>query len=135
MSRIVRGGDQRIPRPDSARPGRPAPWAHLAPAERHLDVAGVRAALAAGPPAQPWPGEAAPGRRTSAVLAALYDAPGTGGQPEAHVILTRRAGHLRSHRGEVSFPGGRLEPGDADLVVTALREAHEEIGLDPSSVE
>jgi 8-oxo-dGTP pyrophosphatase MutT (NUDIX family) len=68
--------------------------------------------------------------RASAVLAALYDDAG-----EAVVILTRRAQHLRSHRGEVSFPGGGEEREDADLVATALREAHEEVGLEPSAVE
>ena len=129
MSRRVRGGAQHIPRPAGVRLGGPAPWAGLPPSERHLDVARVRAALTTGPPARPWPGEEM-GLRTSAVLAALYDDGG-----EAHVILTRRAGHLRSHRGEVSFPGGRWEPGDGDLVTTALREASEEIGLDPASVD
>ena len=71
------------------------------------------------------------GTRPSAVLAALYDdADGL-----ATVVLTRRSAHLRSHRGEVSFPGGGVEPGDADLVATAVREAHEEVGLDPAAVE
>jgi 8-oxo-dGTP pyrophosphatase MutT (NUDIX family) len=135
MSRRVRGGPQKIPRPAGARPGRPAPWAHLSAEERHLDVKRVRNALATGPPARLWTGEERPGAKNSAVLAALYD---DGRKEEvggAHVILTRRAGHLRSHRGEVSFPGGRVDPGDADLVATALREAHEEIALDPASVE
>lgn len=67
--------------------------------------------------------------RAAAVLAALYDDSG-----EAHVVLTRRAWHLRSHRGEVSFPGGGRDPGE-DLADTARREAWEEVGLDPSSVE
>jgi 8-oxo-dGTP pyrophosphatase MutT (NUDIX family) len=132
MSRpVARGGAQRIPRPPTARPGRPAPWAHLPPDERHLDVARVRAALDAGPPPRRSPLERAT-HRSSSVLAALYDDPDTGG---ASVLLTRRPWHMRSHSGEVSFPGGRREPGDADLVATALREAHEEIGLDPSTVD
>ena len=50
------------------------------------------------------------------------------------MLLTRRAGHLRAHRGEVSFPGGRSDPGET-LLATALREAQEEVGLDPASVE
>ncbi len=71
------------------------------------------------------------GTRPSAVLAALYDdADGL-----ATVVLTRRSAHLRAHRGEVSFPGGGAESGDADLVSTATREAHEEVGLDPAAVE
>jgi len=49
------------------------------------------------------------------------------------VLLTRRTDALRQHAGQVSFPGGRIETGDADPVAAALREAHEEIGLPPSS--
>lgn len=51
------------------------------------------------------------------------------------VLLQRRAPTLSSHPGQVSFPGGRVEPDDADLVATALREAEEETGLDPAGVE
>lgn len=51
------------------------------------------------------------------------------------VLLQRRAATLSSHPGQVSFPGGRAEPEDADLVATALREAEEETGLDPTGVE
>jgi 8-oxo-dGTP pyrophosphatase MutT (NUDIX family) len=54
---------------------------------------------------------------------------------EAAVVLTERATGGRHHSGEVSFPGGRAEDGDDDLVATALREAHEEIGLDESVAE
>jgi 8-oxo-dGTP pyrophosphatase MutT (NUDIX family) len=52
-----------------------------------------------------------------------------------HVVLTRRRSDLRRHAGEISFPGGRMDPGDADLTATALREAEEEIGLAPDGVE
>ncbi len=48
------------------------------------------------------------------------------------MILTRRSAKLRSHTSEVSFPGGREDPGDGDLWQTALREAHEEIDLQPT---
>jgi len=67
-----------------------------------------------------------PDARHSAVLVVLADGP-TG----AEVLLTRRSMELRNHRGEMSFPGGRCDPGETP-VVTALREAHEEIGLDPA---
>jgi len=67
--------------------------------------------------------------RQSAVLAPLYEGPAG-----PTVVLTRRAGHLRNHRGEVSFPGGRQEDHDPDLIATALREAQEEIALDPATV-
>ena len=51
------------------------------------------------------------------------------------VLLTRRTGHLRSHAGQVSFPGGRAEEHDADAVETALRETEEEVGLAREKVE
>ena len=54
---------------------------------------------------------------------------------EPTVLLTRRTDHLTDHPGQISFPGGRAEPEDADVVATALREAHEEIGIVPSEVE
>jgi 8-oxo-dGTP pyrophosphatase MutT (NUDIX family) len=54
---------------------------------------------------------------------------------EPGVILTRRTDTLRRHAGQVAFPGGRVDPGDADLIAAALREAEEEIALDPKLVE
>lgn len=51
------------------------------------------------------------------------------------VLLTKRTDHLRSHAGQISFPGGRAEPHDADAVATALREAQEEVGLLPDQVD
>jgi 8-oxo-dGTP pyrophosphatase MutT (NUDIX family) len=65
--------------------------------------------------------------RPAAVLVLLY--PDDAG--EARLVLTERADRGGHHSGEVSFPGGRAEPEDADLVATALREANEEVGLDP----
>jgi 8-oxo-dGTP pyrophosphatase MutT (NUDIX family) len=54
---------------------------------------------------------------------------------ELTVLFTQRTPHLKSHAGQVSFPGGRVEPGDASTEFTALREAEEEIGLRPAAVE
>lgn len=53
----------------------------------------------------------------------------------AEIVLTERAHGLSHHPGQVSFPGGAREPGDTDITFTALREAQEEIGVDPDSVD
>ncbi len=53
---------------------------------------------------------------------------------DPELLFTRRALHLRNHPGEVCFPGGKWEEGDVDLLATALRETHEEIGLPPQAV-
>lgn len=68
------------------------------------------------------------GARLSAVLVALADGP-----DGAEVLLTRRSMAVGSHRGQVSFPGGRLDDGETPLAA-ALREAHEEVGLAPDVV-
>ncbi|KAL5576607.1 hypothetical protein UlMin_018306 [Ulmus minor] len=68
--------------------------------------------------------------KQAAVLVCLFK----GDRGELRVILTKRASTLSSHSGEVALPGGKVDEGDADYVDTALREAKEEIGLDPSLV-
>lgn len=68
--------------------------------------------------------------RDAAVLIAVVDRGG-----EAAVILTKRAETLRSHTGQVAFPGGRIDPEDASPEAAALREAMEEIGLEPEFVD
>ena len=70
------------------------------------------------------------GRIDAAVLVPLYL---DGGR--LHAVFTRRRDDLRRHAGEISFPGGRQDPGEADLRRTALREAEEEIGLPGDAVE
>lgn len=74
-----------------------------------------------------------PTGREGAVLMCLVPCPGDPGR--GAVILTERAGDLRSHAGQVAFPGGRIDPGDQGPVGAALREADEEIGLAPAAVD
>jgi len=66
----------------------------------------------------------------AAVLLPLYGWP-----DEPGLVFTERRADMRRHAGEISFPGGRRDEADADLAATALREAQEEIGLDPGRVE
>ncbi|MFL5864746.1 MAG: NUDIX hydrolase [Solirubrobacteraceae bacterium] len=70
------------------------------------------------------------GRTDAAVLVALYLHDG-----QVHAVFTKRREDLRRHPGEISFPGGRHDDTDADLLATALREAEEEIGLPPVAVQ
>ena len=65
----------------------------------------------------------------AAVLVGIVQGPAPG------VLLTKRTAHLARHAGQVAFPGGRIDPGDASPEAAALREAQEEIGLDPAQAE
>jgi len=71
-----------------------------------------------------------PSARNASVLVGLFDQ-----NNETHVAFIRRASTLRAHSGEIAFPGGAADVSDVSPIVTALREAQEEIGLDPSRVE
>lgn len=127
-------GRQRIPRPEGAREGGPPPWTGrvtgpvpVAQVRRAMEKAGPAVAY---PPRRPgFPEDEHQLPVGSAVLIPIFEEDG-----EARVILTRRAAHLRSHTGEVAFPGGRLDPGESP-VAAALREAAEEVGIEESAVE
>jgi 8-oxo-dGTP pyrophosphatase MutT (NUDIX family) len=73
---------------------------------------------------------AAHGSTRAAVLVPLVELDGL-----LHVVLTRRRSDMRRHAGEISVPGGRSDPEDVSPTATALREAHEEVGLPPENVE
>lgn len=118
------GGAQRIPRPAAWSPGGIVPPADH-PLRTDVDtIAEVLAGVPIGRPLVP----AFPNARPSAVLVALAD-----GAHGAEVLLTRRSEHMRNHKGEISFPGGRMDPGETPIE-TAQREADEEVGLDPAEV-
>ena len=119
MSERRRGGNQQIPRPDVWTEHDDAPWP--------TDAAWTVEQLVETVPEHSAPLlPSFPDARVSAVLIALVD-----GDAGPEVLLTRRSMEMRTHRGEMSFPGGRLDPGETPIE-TALREAHEEVGLDPA---
>lgn len=134
---------QIIPEPDDIEPGAPAPWSTLALSSRSgftmesvtSQLRRAQRILDTNPlPDQPAElsfvadGDLTPITLRSAVLVALFEE-----DDEAHVILTRRSLSLRHHSGEIALPGGRCDEGETPIA-TALREAHEEVGLDPSLV-
>ncbi len=74
--------------------------------------------------------EQCPDLRQAAVCVPLVQRP-----QGIHVLLTRRAGHLVHHAGQISFPGGRVEKEDLSVIHTALRETHEEVGIEPEYIQ
>ena len=81
------------------------------------------------PPGRQMPGDIS-GAYLGGVLVLLYPV-----AEVTHVVLTRRTETLGKHRGQISFPGGRMDPGDLDLIQTALRETREELGIDVSGAD
>ena len=133
-----------IPTPEFKAPGDPAPWTNVSHQERRgISLEKIESKLrssqrhfdVANPPEEPAElrgiqlnTSGATMTRKSSVLVALFEQDG-----ETRIILTRRSLELKSHRGEVALPGGRNDEGESSTT-TALREAHEEIGLEPNAV-
>jgi 8-oxo-dGTP pyrophosphatase MutT (NUDIX family) len=91
---------------------------------------GLPAQLRMSPPGRATESPIGATPRDAGVLLLLYPVAG-----ELHFVLTRRTDRLGHHSGQISFPGGRREHGDIDIAATALREANEELGIDPAGVE
>lgn len=128
---MERGGKQRIPRPPDARRGGPPPWAHLSPRRRRIPLERVRERFGDLPAPVAANAELiTPDSRDAAVLIAVFEDGG-----ESHIVLTKRPETMPSHRGEIAFPGGKRDPGDPSLEAAALREAREEVGIEPASVD
>jgi 8-oxo-dGTP pyrophosphatase MutT (NUDIX family) len=133
---VARGGSQVIPRPANARMGDENPW-HGRVDRSRFTIERVTAVLARhGGRDQPDDLPTTPMRppfvaalRDAAVLVPLFE----GDTGELRVFLTRRSGRMNNHRGEVAFPGGRLDAGETPLEA-ALREAEEEVALPRASV-
>ncbi|HVA81725.1 MAG TPA: CoA pyrophosphatase [Candidatus Binataceae bacterium] len=98
----------------------------IAGVERHLERLRAHLAKTAPPPRDLL----ANNRKAAAVLIPILERAG-----ELHVVFIRRSDHVESHRGQVAFPGGRVDPGDATLLDTALREAQEEVAIPPDAVQ
>jgi 8-oxo-dGTP pyrophosphatase MutT (NUDIX family) len=99
-----------------------------------LDVAWLRERLGRALPAAAVYGDEGVGREGSGTVAAVL-VPIVTHPSGLTVLFTQRTAHLKAHSGQVSFPGGRAEPGDGSAEDTALRESEEEIGLARSRVE
>jgi 8-oxo-dGTP pyrophosphatase MutT (NUDIX family) len=100
-----------------------------------LDVAGLRERLKRTPPAFSVYGDDGAGREQGALTKAAVLVPVVAHPQGLTVLFTQRTTHLKSHSGQVSFPGGRAEPHDPTPEFTALRETEEEIGLRADDVE
>ena len=99
-----------------------------------LDIAGLRVRLKRPLPASAVYGDDGVGRERAATVAAVL-VPIVAHASGLTVLFTQRTVHLKAHSGQVSFPGGRAEPGDASPEETALRESEEEIGIARGRVE
>lgn len=95
---------------------------------KHAQIEKLRRALHKGDPDGRPPYD--PVQRAAAVLIPIVHR-----EDDLHLVFIRRSDAVESHRGQVAFPGGRVDPTDATLLHTALREAHEEVGIEPHLVD
>jgi len=72
--------------------------------------------------------------KTAAVLIPIIEGTTKNNLPQLQVLLTKRASHLKHHGGQISFPGGKAEAFDHDIIATAIRESEEEIGLHANNI-
>ena len=100
-----------------------------------MDIVELRARLKRAPPAYAVYGDDGTEGRDAASTPAAVLIPLIAHADALSVLFTQRTAHLKNHSGQVSFPGGRAEPGDASAEFTALRETEEEIGLAMQRVE
>ncbi len=117
-------------------PGKPSdasrfsPEAFFARATRRLDRRPATAAIAGDHVLNPdFASDEATYHEAAILMPVVARRPGVG------MLLTQRTSHLSAHAGQIAFPGGRVDAADAGPAAAALREAHEEIGLDPAAVE
>jgi 8-oxo-dGTP pyrophosphatase MutT (NUDIX family) len=124
----ARGGQQHVPRPPHFRAGGAPPWAGLSDDDRVVTVDQIRKAVEGAPTGRPL-APTVRGAQAAAVLVPVFDEDGV-----ARLILTRRSTNLPSHQGQVAFPGGKVHDGES-AEAGALREAHEEVGIPPETVD
>ena len=118
----TRGGEQKIPRPQNWEMGSSPPWQKAN--QNKLTLYSIEKSLEQFHPPEITRENY---ERSSSVMIPLYEE-----DAQVHMILTRRSKMMRHHTSEISFPGGNSEPEDTDEWSTAIREAYEEINLDPA---
>jgi 8-oxo-dGTP pyrophosphatase MutT (NUDIX family) len=134
---MARGGNQVIPRRDSWRVGAPNPWLERRDDAWRYDPERIAVVLSRltdldvvhEMPTTPMRPPFVHATRQSGVLLPLF----VGADGDTRLVLTRRDSQMRNHRGEVAFPGGRVDIGETPHQA-AIREAHEEVGLPPERV-
>ena len=117
------GGPQSIPVPPASRPAGEPLWRDR---DADFSLTAVLRALREGASSTKEP---RPDEKVSAVLMLLAES-----ESGAEILLTRRSSNLTNHRGEISFPGGRVDAGES-IIEAARRETHEEVGVHPDVVE